>query len=74
MRLTNLPLGETGRVMAILAEDKKKRRLLDLGLTEGTEVVAQRSSPSGDPTAFLIRGTVIALREEETDLIRVKKL
>lgn len=73
MRLTELPLGTKGEVVAIKAASDKKRRLLDLGLTEGTEIIPKRRSPSGDPTAFLIRGTIIALRSEETDLIRVRQ-
>ena len=72
MKLTELPIDVTGKIIAIQAEDIKKRRLLDLGLTKGTEVIPKRRSPSGDPTAFLIRGTLIALRSEETDLIEVE--
>ncbi|MBM7557319.1 ferrous iron transport protein A [Halanaerobacter jeridensis] len=73
MKLTELPLKKIGEVVDIMADPNKKRRLLDLGLTEGTEVIPKRRSPSGDPTAFLIRGTIIALRSEETDLIEVEK-
>ena len=72
MNLTQLSIGEVGEVVEILAQNKQRRRLLDLGLTKGTKVVAKRRSPTGDPTAFLIRGTIIALRSEETDLILVK--
>lgn len=71
MKLTELPLEKIGEVVDIMAAPNKKRRLLDLGLTEGTEVIPKRRSPSGDPTAFLIRGTIIALRSEETDLIEI---
>ncbi|WP_439109075.1 FeoA family protein [Halanaerobacter jeridensis] len=73
LKLTELPLKKIGEVVDIMADPNKKRRLLDLGLTEGTEVIPKRRSPSGDPTAFLIRGTIIALRSEETDLIEVEK-
>ena len=46
-----------------------RRRLLDLGLTPGTKIVPLFISPSGDPTAFEFRGTVIAIRKEDTMLI-----
>jgi ferrous iron transport protein A len=72
--LTELSLGESAQVVEILAEDKQRRRLLDLGLTEGTRVVAKRKSPSGAPKAFLIRGTLLALRSAETDLVVVKSI
>lgn len=74
MRLTNLALDKRGQVINILATGTKKRRLLDLGLTEGTEIVAKIKSPCGEPTAFLIRGTLIALRKEETDLIKIESV
>jgi len=72
LRLTDLPVGESAQIVKILAEDKQRRRLLDLGLTVGTKVVAKRKSPSGAPKAFLIRGTLLALRSAETDLVVVK--
>lgn len=74
MYLTNLPLRSKGRVVKLTAKGKKRRRLLDLGLIPGTVVEAIRRSPSGDPTAYIIRGTVLALRSEETNFIEVEEL
>lgn len=74
MYLTNLPLGSKGKVVKLTAKGKKRRRLLDLGLIPGTVVEAIRRSPSGDPTAYIIRGTVLALRSEETNFIEVEEL
>lgn len=45
--------------------------MLDLGFVPGTKIQTVRKSPSGNPIAYLIRGTVIALRKEEADLIMV---
>jgi len=42
-----------------------RRRLLDIGLIENTDVECLGRSPGGDPTAFLIRGAVIAIRSED---------
>jgi len=72
MLLTQLPLGVISEVVSLEAEGIKRRRLLDLGLIPGTQIIAKRRSPSGDPTAYLIRGTLIALRSEETNLIKVR--
>lgn len=50
-----------------------KRRLLDLGIIKGAKITPILKSPSGDPTAFEIRGTLIALRKEDASLILIKK-
>lgn len=47
------------------------QRLLDIGLVQNTAVECVGVSPSGDPTAYLIRGAVIALRNEDGRHIHV---
>ncbi len=74
MILTKLSIGKKAEITKLIATGKKRRRLLDLGLIPGTEIISKRRSPSGDPTAYLFRGTIIALRSEETNLIYVKML
>lgn len=71
--LTTLQLGERGRVVGLGAalRGQERRRLLDLGLLPGTEVTAELRSPSGDPTAYRIRGAMIALREEQARWVKV---
>lgn len=54
----------SGLIVGIQAEGHIRRRLLDLGFVPGTKVKAVRRSPIGDPIAFKIRGTLIALRKE----------
>ena len=49
-----------------------RRRLLDIGLVENTEVECLGRSPAGDPSAFLIRGAVIALRSADCAQILVR--
>ena len=67
-----LPVGAQARVVSIAAQGSTRRRLLDLGLVPGTQVKTLRYSPSGDPTAYRIRGAVIALRQRETEKILVQ--
>lgn len=50
------------------------RRLLDMGLIEGTRISCLQKSPAGDPVAYLIRGAVIALRSEDSSQILVDGL
>lgn len=73
MLLTDLPLNSTGEITDLTAQGNQRRRLLDLGLIPGTTITARRKSPSGDPTAYLIRGTILALRKEETNLVKVAR-
>lgn len=70
MKLTkNLSLlseGESGRVASIKNEESMKRRLQELGIIEGTKIKCMQISPFGDPMAFLVRGTMIALRKDDS--------
>ncbi|WP_258359159.1 FeoA family protein [Moorella sulfitireducens] len=70
--LSDLKPGSTGEVVSLQARGLTRRRLMDLGLVPGTRVVALRRSPSGDPTAFFIRGAAIALRREESRQVLVR--
>ncbi len=72
--LSQLAPGMKGRVSRLEAVGLTRRRLLDLGLVPGTPIEAIRRSPVGDPTAFLIRGAVIALRKEESSQVYVQTL
>ena len=68
-KLHHLPKGCSATIISLTAKGITRRRLLDLGFTEGSIVETVRKSPLGDPTAYLIRGSIIALRQEEAALI-----
>ena len=72
--LSELPLGYKCKVNSLIAYGAIRRRLLDLGLINGTEVMALEQSPSGDPIAYFIRGAVLALRSEDASQILVEKI
>lgn len=74
LTLNQLPDGKFGKVKALLLDGPIHRRLLDLGLIPGTLVKALKKSPSGDPTAYEIRKTTIALRLEETSKILIEPI
>ncbi len=69
--LNCLKEGQKARVHSLISQNNIKRRLQDIGLIEGTEVICLHKSPMGDPVAYLIRGAVIALREEDSKTIIV---
>ncbi len=72
--LAELAIGGSAKVLAITPTCRglQRRRLLDLGLVPGTTVAAEYRSPSGDPTAYRIRGALIALRRDQAELIHIE--
>ena len=64
--LREMEPGQRARIKEITATGSIRRRLLDIGLVEGTEIKCVGKSPAGDPSAFYIRGAVIALRSEDS--------
>ena len=69
--LNELNLKEKGVIKEITCDDNIKRRLLDLGLIEGTNIELVLVSPFKDPKAYEVRGTTIALREEDAKKIYI---
>jgi ferrous iron transport protein A len=69
--LSELPLGEAAEVVRLNLEGVERRRLLDLGLSPGTKIEARLQSPLGDPIAYHVRGTTIALRRNQAEKIEV---
>lgn len=73
--LSQLKLGQSARVTGISyrCRGAERRRFLDLGILPGTIIKAEMVSPSGDPTAYRIRGALIGLRQEQADLIYITR-
>lgn len=63
--LADASIGECCRISAVTSIGERRRRLLDLGLVSGTKIEPLLSSLSGGVTAYLIRGTLIAIRRED---------
>lgn len=72
--LNQLPVGIKGRVVKLSSSGIERRRFLDLGLIPNSTVSTERKSPAGDPIAYNIRGSIIALRNEEAQRIIVEPL
>ncbi len=74
--LSTLGLRESGRVIRIspACRGLERRRLMDLGIIPGTVVEAELRSPVGDPTAYRVRGAMIALRREQADHVLITRL
>jgi len=72
--LNDIRPGQHATVRALRSTGSMRRRLLDIGLVEDTDVECLGRSPGGDPTAFLIRGAVIAIRSEDCKNILIRAL
>jgi DtxR family Mn-dependent transcriptional regulator len=75
-KLTSLQPGQQAQVLSIsrICRGPERRRFMDLGILPGTVIKAEMTSPSGDPTAYRIRGALIGLREEQAKLINISRL
>ncbi|BBB92156.1 MAG TPA: FeoA family protein [Methylomusa anaerophila] len=71
LSLADLTVGTTGKISSVELDGLLRRRILDLGILPGTSVQCVRKSPAGDPIAFSVRGTTIALRSNDASLIKV---
>ena len=72
--LCDVKIGETAVVEQIQVHGSMRRRLLDIGLVQGTRVECIGRSPMGDPSAFLIRGAVIAIRSSDSCGVLVRSV
>ncbi len=70
--LDSIRPGESAVVQKLNISGNMRRRFLDIGLIENTTVECLGRSPGGDPSAYLIRGAVIAIRAQDCRGIQVR--
>ena len=70
--LSCLKPGAMGKILSLDLSGTIRRRILDLGMVTDTLIESIGKSPSGDPTAYYIRGTVVAIRDEDASKIMVE--
>jgi Fe2+ transport system protein FeoA len=71
-KLSTLKPGSSALIDHLMLDGEDRRRLMDLGLVPGTRVTAEFRSALGDPVAYRIRGTLIALRKTQTSQIVIR--
>lgn len=71
--LDQLKAGEQGVVVNVHGSGSIKRRLMDMGLTKGTEVKVVKLAPLGDPIELRVRGYELSLRKSESEMVVVSK-
>ena len=72
MNLSELSPGQAGLVCGIYCDENMKRRLLDMGLVNGTNVKCTGSNPGGNMNSFVIHNAVIAIRVSDCKNISVR--
>ena len=72
--LFELPTGGSGRVVSIELPEDMRRRVQSLGLSVGTPVSCYAYAPCGNPGAYRIRGTTVALRKADAEKILIRPL
>ena len=70
--LDSLPLNRQGKILKLHCNGDIRRRMLDLGIIPGTAIKPVLKSPSGDPRAFEVRGTLLAIRKEDANTIEIE--
>jgi len=70
--LNEIKCGETINVVRLYGEGAIKRRIMDMGITKGTEVFVRKVAPFGDPIEVTVRGYELSLRKADAEMIEVK--
>lgn len=71
--LSDLAVGDQGKVVSIFGEGAVRRRLMDMGLTKNVQVAVRKLAPLGDPVELSLRGYALSLRKSEAEYILVEK-
>lgn len=74
MTLDQLRIGRKSHIITVNGKGALRDRLLDMGLTPGTEVMVRRMAPFGDPIEILLRGYELTLRLEDAKNIEVERV
>lgn len=70
--LKDVKVGEGATIARLHGEGAVRRRILDMGLVKGTEVVVRKVAPAGDPIELTVRGYELSIRKDEAATIEVR--
>ena len=70
--LRDIPVGQSAKVVKIHGEGALKRRIMDMGITKGTEIYVRKVAPLGDPVEITVRGYELSLRKEDADILEME--
>ena len=72
--LKQAKVGDTLRVVKLHGEGAVKRRIMDMGITRGTEIYIRKVAPLGDPVEITVRGYELSIRKADAEMIEVEKI
>lgn len=70
--LKDAAVGETVTVARLRGEGAVKRRIMDMGITRGTELYVRKVAPLGDPMELFVRGYELSVRKADAEMIEVE--
>ena len=70
--LREVPVGATVKVVKLHGEGAVKRRIMDMGITRGTQVYVRKVAPLGDPIETTVRGYELSIRRADAEMIEVE--
>lgn len=70
--LKQMAIGETVKVLKLHGEGAVRRRIMDMGITKGTEIYVRKVAPLGDPIEITVRGYELSLRKADAEMIEVE--
>lgn len=70
--LNNLAVGESAVIKKIGGAGQTRRRIMDMGLTKGTDVYVRKVAPLGDPMELTVRGYELSVRKADAELIEIE--
>ncbi len=70
--LRDIPVGESAVVVKIHGEGALKRRIMDMGITKGTEIYVRKVAPLGDPVEITVRGYELSLRKADAEILEMQ--
>jgi ferrous iron transport protein A len=71
--LRDVAIGQTATVVKIHGSGALKRRIMDMGITKGTEIRVRKVAPLGDPVEVTVRGYELSLRKEDADILEMSE-
>ena len=69
--LRDAKVGETVRISKLRGDGAVKRRIMDMGITKGTDVFVRKLAPLGDPVEISVRGYELSIRKSDAEMIEV---
>lgn len=70
--LRDVKVGESATVKRLHGEGATKRRIMDMGITKGTDIKVRKLAPLGDPLELTVRGYELSLRKADAEMIEVE--